>query len=260
MPTGLGGERIWLCPTLGGNNLDLSGSANHGTYAGGMGVVVDKYKGKQAYGLDGVDDYLDLGNVFNPTASFSIAFWARTSVTTPQMFISKNWDGSSEAYIIRRDSGPGLLRFYTYQGGTFAQTSVANPFTLNEWASVVSVFDGVRHSIYFNGEKVASTVTNQPAFNNSSSLFIGDTSVAGWNVNGAMDDVRFFERALSPQEIAYLALQRGIEGSPISPPITLKSRVSKSLILAPTEAEPAFNNWYALPGRKHRIIGSGVHV
>jgi len=257
MPIGLGGEKIWLCPTLGGNNLDLSGNANYGTYAGGMGVVVDKYKGKQAYGLDGIDDYIDLGNAVNPVASFSISFWARTSVTAQQMFVSKNFSASREPYIVRRDSGGGVLRFYTYQGSLYG-TSVANPFTINEWASVVCVFNGISHAIYFNGEKVAETVTNQPAFNNSASLYIGDTTVTGWNVSGAMDDVRFFNRALSSQECAYLALQRGIEGSPLNPLITLKSRVSKT-ILSRAE-EPAFNNWYARPGRTNRIVGSGVHV
>jgi len=132
MPTGLGGEKIWLCPTLEGENLDLSGNGNHGTYQGGMGIVADKYKGKRTYSLDGSDDYIDLGNVFNPAGAFSITFWARVT-KNQQMFISKNWNGTSEPYISRLDSN-GTLRFYTYDGA-FHGTAVNGVFVFNQWTA-----------------------------------------------------------------------------------------------------------------------------
>ena len=58
MPTGLGDEKLWLCPTL--NNVtpfnDLSVQGNHGTAVGGLSTVADSdptYGGSRAYDFDG---------------------------------------------------------------------------------------------------------------------------------------------------------------------------------------------------------------
>jgi hypothetical protein len=79
-PVGLGGEKLWLCPTLGGDRLDLSGNGNHGTYQGGMGTVADKYKGSKAYKFDGVDDRISLVDnaIIQSTSSpFSTSTWVK---------------------------------------------------------------------------------------------------------------------------------------------------------------------------------------
>ena len=40
MPTGIGGEKLWLCPSLDDSADDISGNSNHGTYNGGMGLLL----------------------------------------------------------------------------------------------------------------------------------------------------------------------------------------------------------------------------
>ena len=64
MPTGLGGERLWLCPTLDSRELlDLSGNGSHATYYGGMGTVADTSNGgTKAYSFTS-DDFIDVSGL-----------------------------------------------------------------------------------------------------------------------------------------------------------------------------------------------------
>ena len=230
-PKGLGDEQLWLCPSLQDSANDLSNSNNHGTYNGGMGTISDSSKGgSRCYSFDGVDDYINCGNAFNPAASFSISYWVNFDAFVQRMIISKNWDGTSEPYISRLDSD-GTFRFYTYSGATntLYGTTVSNPFTTGSWACVTNVYNGSTWAIYVNGSKVAETAQTQAAINNTSDLYIGGTSVGGWNFDGLMDDIRFFDRALTQAEITHLASSRGIQGHP-----TIKGLGDEKLWLCPS--------------------------
>ena len=216
--SGLGGEKLWLCPSLDDSSDDISGNGNHGTYNGGMGTVADTSNGgTRAYSFDGSDDYINCGNAFNPAASFSISYWINFDTFGTRMIISKNWNNTSEPYISRLDSN-GTFRFYTYSGATntLYGTTVSNPFTTGSWACVTKVYNGSTWAIYFNGSKVAETAQTQAAINNTADLYIGDTVVSGWNFDGLMDDIRFFDRALSTSEITSLASKRGYEVPAVS--------------------------------------------
>jgi len=211
-PQGLGDEQLWLCPSINNSPNDISGNGNNGVYQGGMGTITSD--GKLAYDFDGTDDYIDCGNILNFTGPFSVSYWVLNDSTDKAMYISKDWDGSTEGYISRFDGGAsGPLRFYTYQGSIFG-TSVQNPFTVSQWSCVTNVYTGTHWEIYFDGVRIAQTAQTQSPFSNTGNLFIGATSIAGWNVDGRMDDIRFFDRALNQAEIVHLAEARGITGSP----------------------------------------------
>ena len=61
---GLGGEKLWLCPSLNDNPHDISGNGNNGTYNGGMGTVADTSNGgTRAYSFDGVNDEIPTGTL-----------------------------------------------------------------------------------------------------------------------------------------------------------------------------------------------------
>ena len=214
-PVGLGDEQLWLCPSLNDSANDISGNGNDGTYNGGMGTVVDTGEGGSlAYDFDGTDDYIDCGAVFRPTGNFSISFWALNDTTARAMYVSKNWDGTSEGYVSRYDGGAGDLKFYTYSSGITYGTDVANPLTTSQWSCVTNVYNGTHWEIYIDGVLVSQTAQTQPPYDSPSGLWIGATSVGGWNLDGRMDDIRMFDRALTQAEITHLSSQRGVEGPP----------------------------------------------
>jgi len=81
--------------------------------------------------------------------------------------------------------------------------------TPGQWHHVGLVWDGLIKSIYLDGVEVAQTlVTDEPLeyFSYDTGLHIG----ASWSVqtnffSGLIDDVRLYNAALSPEEIAALA-------------------------------------------------------
>ena len=84
MPTGLGDELLWLCPSLDDSPNDLSGNNNGGTYKNGTGTVVDSdpvYNGSRAYSFDGSDDYILTGSqaINSKQLSRSWSLWFKTN-------------------------------------------------------------------------------------------------------------------------------------------------------------------------------------
>ena len=94
MPTGLGDEKLWLCPSLDDRADDISGNGNHGTYNGGMGTVADTSNGgSRCYDFDGINDYIDLSLSSAIGNTFSVSLWIyfdAATASTNETFISND--------------------------------------------------------------------------------------------------------------------------------------------------------------------------
>ncbi len=74
----------------------------------------------------------------------------------------------------------------------------------NQWAFIAAVMDGSQVTLYLNNTLWGPhTLTTQPNVNSSSfySLNIGCTDTPGRYFNGTIDDIKVWNRALSPDEI-----------------------------------------------------------
>ena len=80
MATGLGGEQLWLSPTV-ANNVnpydDQSGQGNNGTNNGSTVVSDTASGGSYAFYFDGVNDYVSTRrhNQFRRKVSLAISLW-----------------------------------------------------------------------------------------------------------------------------------------------------------------------------------------
>ena len=242
-PVGLGGEKLWLCPTLGGDRLDLSGNGNHGTYQGGMGTVADKYKGgSRAYSFNGVNNYISgmapasFFNYVNQTLEFSFSLWGKTLQT------SSSNSGFFGSDIATSRTGFGLLdaRNLSFSHGTRFdltkgsagnyQTQISDSSVLNnDWHHFAVTGDGSSVTIYKNGSPVASqssvsTITNAQDKPMIIGGFYGSGTVYP-TFYGYIDDFRAFDRALTQSEVKHLASRRGVLGNPRHPYDPLKRTV-----------------------------------
>ncbi len=225
-PVGIGGEKLWLCPTLAGDRLDLSGNGNHGTYNGGTGTVGDKYKGSRAYEFDGTN-YINCGSAseIHSNSVFSYSIWLKGQTTSLGTTV-----GVIGAYDHTTGDRGALFAVGTnfgYRGGFYYQ-SVGSTYNASEllrlnyavvvdqtWHHVACVFDGLNGEarIYRDGLLKEATSVNVPsAVNQSTDFLIGRG--AAQNFRGSLDDARVFDRALTPSEIKHLASKRGVLGSP----------------------------------------------
>lgn len=180
-------------------NVDDSWGSNDGTN-NGVSFVNDAIYG-QAGELNSADsDYIDLGfgSSFVGTDSFTFSSWVNLSDTSNEVIIG-NYDGSTG--VIHRVNngsyelwidGNSNLEFGTYNTGN--------------WVHFVTTRDSGGDIVFYeNGEKIATT--NDAGDGDSSHNFaIGRHSASntGANLDGKVDDIRIYDRALTSEEVEKL--------------------------------------------------------
>ena len=215
-PVGLGGEKLWLCPTLGGDRLDLSGNGNHGTYQGGMGTVADKSKGGvRAYSFDGNDDYVAL-----PTSGVS----SSQNLNSFSLWVNPDYI-SSTTVIFNAGTGINGNRFInlgiTSTGNILCGRSndwlIAGSHTTSSWYHLCVVSNGTSISSYKDGSLIGSRTDALVSYTETECRLGGFIRDTNYQYDGLLDDLRVFDRALTPTEIKHLASKRGVLGSPRQP-------------------------------------------
>ncbi|MCM3872571.1 MAG: LamG domain-containing protein, partial [Pyrinomonadaceae bacterium] len=195
-----------------GNANDQQGN-NNGTLQNGATFAPGKVG--QAFSFDGVNDSVDIANTTSldfGAGNFSIEFWANlNSLSTDQMLFHKiSGTGASfndPSYFVEFDQ-PNALRFRI--GEAFLSNSndliVPTSLTAGQWFHVAAVRNGDLTQIYLNGV-LAGSQTSGSNINTGTggNAAIGRclTSDAGCArfVNGKIDEVSLYNRALSASEI-----------------------------------------------------------
>ncbi len=237
-PIGLGGEKLWLCPTLGGDRLDLSGNGNHGTYYGGMGTVVSKYRGTKAFLFDGSNTQrieCD-ADVIGSEPVFSVSCWAYVNqhdATYGEGFVSQFGAGNNSATCkfnlatVAPSSSitpAGYIRPSTSNIAAISSKSIE----AQTWHHLCFIADGSKTFIYLDGFLKGTNTYTGTVRTVTNPLVIGTyNQLINQNhyLNGMVDDVRAYSRTLTPTEIKHLASYRGVLGSPRQPCDPLKRTV-----------------------------------
>jgi len=158
-----------------------------------------------AMSFDGVDDYVSVGNgaSLNITSAITISAWARRSeIGRSQSIVRK---GGQSNTILDYNLGFGLadnLGFGASKttGEIVGVASIAVYTSTTSWYHVVGSFDGSNYKTYVNGVEVANSgVTNSNT--NVNVFYIGQKSDGTQRFNGAIDEVRVWNRSLSAEEI-----------------------------------------------------------
>jgi hypothetical protein len=213
------------CPSLGASGLsliDTSGRNAHGTLTnmGGQNSW-QPVAGAPAVTLDGTNDF-SLSSDRTGLAGnvpWSVAFWLYSSATGGTVIYSGGGSSAGLGILVRLGSSGGM----SYSGGT-TNCSIGNAFDSGKWTHGVFVYPGtvIRETIYYKNGVRLGTVSESPA--NAAnvaanyvrqSVWLGSLSGTGQFLNGSLDDVRLYNRSLTPSEIRLLASRRGIGLSPL---------------------------------------------
>lgn len=202
-------------------------NGNDGTLQGGatftLGQVGD------AFLLDGIDDFVDLSNASNLHVSggdFTVDAWVlfndldhppggNTSAPQGDMSIVDKMAGTG---VVNSD-GWRLIkqndnRFWFCLGGggsngciATGQTTVRSTTVVSTadlavtWFHVAIVKDSTNLSIYINGMQEQQKLLPSFTDTNSANLFIGSNVREGAHLNGLVDEVEIYNRALSGPEV-----------------------------------------------------------
>ncbi len=173
-------------------------------------------KGKigQANAFDG-KSYIDAGDVadFRFQEDFTLSAWIYPTAANGAI-LSRTSESTTEikGYGIYLVDGKVQFNLVTRWLDDSTRVETAEPLALNRWHHVSAVYDGSRLAkgavVYLNGKPAKMTVVvdtlNQP-FGAKAPLRIGAVAGPGARFRGLMDDVRVYDRALKPDEIAVVS-------------------------------------------------------
>lgn len=201
-----------------GTANDVTGNNNHGILHGGVTLTQDKLGHENsAYYFDGVSGYISVPNkaILNPTKQITIALWVRldSSIGGWTPLIDKGGTGSSgcpasTTYSVWLTSS----QFFQLYDGSGCSGTLESPLTKipkGSWQFFVGIIDVAKSqkSVYLNGVLKGKKSISGGLVASSGEMRIGwttETHSAYSYFNGAMDEIRLYNRVLSATEIQQL--------------------------------------------------------
>lgn len=151
--------------------------------------------------FNGTNQYLNLGNVLNPTADMTVMVWVRRgAVGTRHEVMSKEGAGADGWELSLLASN--LVEFGAFNGA-YPVANSTTQITAGTWFHVCGVRNSAtgQTSVYVNGVLEGSVAAGAAPTTNTGNCNIGRRNDGSRYFNGAMSDVRFYNRALSADEI-----------------------------------------------------------
>ncbi|GAA5482207.1 LamG-like jellyroll fold domain-containing protein [Haloferula sargassicola] len=203
--TGLVGH--WRLDQTSGTNVpDSSGLANHGTLTSPhpQWIADGRLGGALAFDHSiGQSVTVPSADPLNPVSAVTVAAWVRAN----------HWIDNGR--ILQKGSSDNQYRFHAEDGVFVWQLAgigrLETPLPpANQWVHAAATYDGSRMSIWFDGVEVATAAASGPLATSTDPLYLGTKipNNSGKNtLDGALDDVRLYARALTSTEIGTLATQ-----------------------------------------------------
>ena len=195
-----------------GNADDESGHGNNGVVHGAT-LVDDRFGNpNSAYSFDGISNYIEVLNSesLNPNSGISFGGWFKIEDIDQysRSMISKT---EYSGYNISLNNGgyEGLISARIWVNGSYLitafETTLIQP---NTWFCVYVTYDGMYEKLYLNGEirdqKMRAGIITHTYY----PLFIGAEPTSNPHallfLDGIIDDVRIYNRALNTGEIQTL--------------------------------------------------------
>ncbi|MBL0340018.1 MAG: LamG domain-containing protein [Bacteroidetes bacterium] len=201
------------CYPFTGNAQDQSGNGHHGTLYGPL-LATDRFSNPgSAYHFDGVNDYIDLGlfSGFTQSNEFSISVWIQPQQVKLQTILMLNPDNFTDRF--------NAMAYYSHNGvsstiwdygncnagGRLIQVGTIFSNAWQHWVYTVHPLTGMK--VYKNGVLTNSQTTSSTLINRQRNLWIGggfDAAMAPFYFHGIIDDMRLYDRAVTPSEVATL--------------------------------------------------------
>jgi len=191
---------------------DLSNYGNHGSILNDPAVV----GGKRGDALDFTNDSIEIpisDSLSETKSAITMEAWvfART-LTLGDVF--SRWDNQMNGitHFEIRDGGAVRFCMRNEADTSFVDFTTATAFPEGQWVHIAETYDGTTARIYFDGEEVGNIAgSDEMRDNGDVKIWIGSMYATDRWVNGLIDEVCIWSKALTPEE-----LEKSIEGSLIS--------------------------------------------
>lgn len=207
-----GGDTSLIARFLFEQDLTDSVGNYHGTAEGAISYNSDSYEGGYSLDVGGNDEGSNLGTVNFGTSGFSISFrhkYANTTNTAADvLFANRNSNSGDDGFGFWLNSWAttdGVIRVYTGDGtNQDGAASTYGAYNSGVWNHIVVVYDGSGGwTIYVDGVDVTADSSTQDDFATSGNItMIGNWSSLNYSAPGLYDDLRIFNKALTPIEVS----------------------------------------------------------
>jgi len=183
---------------LNGNAIDSKNGLNNGSVSGAVntsGILGD------AYEFDGVNDKIDLGAIgTNYPASWNL--WVKTNEFDVKRRALGRYYTQTSLGLFDNDAGQWVYVLFS-DGGTI-NTGYAYDSNIDKWIMMTMTYNGTDIVYYFNGTQIESDTATGDIDNLASDWQIGTHGNDGHWWNGTIDEVTFYDSALTQDQIDWL--------------------------------------------------------
>jgi hypothetical protein len=186
---------------------DASGHGHAGTISGATWTPQGKFG--NALMFNGVDSWVTIAdaNDLDLTTGMTLEVWvfttAAATATTWRNVLIKERSGG-EVYNLYADTDTHVPAVYVVRSANPGTPEGANgsvQIPLNTWTHLAATYDNATLRLYVNGTLVGSRAVAGGLLTSTGVLRIGGNSIWDEFFQGAIDEVRIYNRALTPAEI-----------------------------------------------------------
>ena len=201
---------LWYLDDGSGSVAVDSVGSNNGVLGGGASFPGDGLIGG-AVELDGSDDHVDIGAaVVDTTKSYTVSAYVRLDSSSGTQTVLSQDGNRSSGFFLQVHDGKWVFAVPSADSDSFdiSRASSSSVVLAGVWTHLVGVHDGEADELrlYVNGEQDGTAAFASP-WSAAGSLVFGRGKYQGGSVDfldGRIDEVRTYDRALASNEIAEL--------------------------------------------------------
>jgi hypothetical protein len=193
--------------TSGTSAADSSGNNHTATLAGGATFGAGLQN--NAVTLSGNNQYVSLPTgIVSGLSTFTITAWVKLAMS-PQWNRIFDFGSDTTTYMFLTPNSGSTLRFSITTGGANAEEQInATSLTTGTWQHIALTLSGGMGVLYVQGAQVAQSTTltlNPGSLGSTMHNWLGRSQYsADAYLNGQLDNVRIYSRALSPADVQAL--------------------------------------------------------
>jgi alpha-tubulin suppressor-like RCC1 family protein len=247
-----------------GDFTDSSGTGNHGAQQGGV-TFVEGVDGQAAY-FDGNDDFVSVPHTDSLALdqNLSISLWLKPEYRDPVngvgnstiILVKNHHTGNNYSLWTGLDVGHFSYQQYPASSAPRYTFSVDQPILVDDFVNIIVVRGPNDLKIYLNGNEVYTENINYNAQLGSLPLYIGGGNTYN-KYKGYIDDVRIYNRSLSPDEVNRLA---ATESQTISVTLDYPFTGSPEIFITPQTVNSVVAELYGAQGGDPDFGGLGGKV
>src|SRR5690554_2362541 len=224
-----GGGSLLIDASQYGNNAPLTGGAS---WVSGVLGQAARFNGVSQYASVADNASLDI------TGAITVAGWIKPEAVGTQYLVKKAQQHETNGYELSlAGSGYVFFRFNQFSSGDAYRVNSTTPYPTNgnTWMHVAATYDGQSLRMYINGTLNGSlSLPSSPAIAvNGLPLTIGAEAGGYRGLQGAMDDVRIYNTALSAAEILELGTLPPATAVPLPPVLALPLSGASGVLVEP---------------------------